>query len=267
MIRMASFLAGNARPVLEQIARFVGERIGQPAELIGGIAWEEQHRLLDRGEIDVAFICGLPYTEKHDRPDAPIDVLAAPVMQPARYQGRPIYFTDVIVRQESPFHSFADLRGCVWAYNDPGSHSGYNVVRHHLITLGETSGYFGRVVASGGHQRSIQLVVEGAVDASGVDSTVLDLEMKQHPELADRIRIVESIGPSPIPPVVVAHRLPAATKQQIRDTLLQMHKDPTGQAILNEGLIAHFVAVADADYDPIRAMARRARAVGYLVIR
>ena len=49
-------------------------------------------------DIDVAFVCGLPYTEKHDRPDRPVELLAAPVMADDRYRGLPIYFTDVIVR-------------------------------------------------------------------------------------------------------------------------------------------------------------------------
>ena len=49
-------------------------------------------------------------------------------------------------------------------------------MRHHLLALGETQGYFSRVVASGAHQRSIQMVLDGAIDASGIDSTVLETE-------------------------------------------------------------------------------------------
>src|SRR5205809_367422 len=83
----------------------------------------------------------------------------------------------------SPPRSFADLRDRAYAYNDPDSHSGYNVPRDHLLRLGETAGYFGRVVASGSHQASIRLVETGEVDASGIDSTVLDLERQRRPDL------------------------------------------------------------------------------------
>ena len=267
MLRLASFLADNARPVHEGIAAYLARRLGVPAALLAGISWDERHRRLDAGDIDVAFICGLPYSEKHDRPDRPVELLCAPVMAAPRYAGRPVYFTDVIVRQDHPARAFGDLRGAAWAYNDEGSHSGYNVVRHHLLELGETGGFFGRVVASGFHQVSIEWVVDGAVDASGIDSTVLELELARRPELADALRTIAVIGPSPIPPVVVARRLETALRERLRDAFLTMAADSEGRAVLASGRLAGFVPVRDADYDPIRAMARRAEAAGFLTLR
>ena len=64
-----------------------------------------------------------------------MELLAVPVPADPRYQGRAIYFSDVIVRTESPFKTFAELRGKVWAYNERRSHSGYNVVRAYLSKL------------------------------------------------------------------------------------------------------------------------------------
>ncbi len=266
MLTLASYLAENARPVYERIAAYVARRLGQPAELCGA-AWVERLRLLDEGRVDVAFMCGLPYSQRHDRPERPIELCCAPVMAHARYQGRPVYFTDVIVRGDSPVRAFAELRGKRWAYNDAGSNSGYVMPRHHLLTLGETAGFFGAAVASGSHQRSIRLVLDGEVDASGIDSTVLELELTQRPDLAPALRVVESIGPCPVPPVVVSTRLPGALKERLRALFLAMHEDPEGRVILADGLIARFVAVGDADYDPIRAMLRQAEAAGFLALR
>lgn len=267
MITFASFLADNARSVYERIAGYVAGQIGQPTTLLSGVGWEDRHRMLDDGRVQVAFICGLPYSQKFDRPDRPVELLAAPVMLPERYRGQPIYFTDVIVRHDGPFQSFADLRGRSWAYNDAGSNSGYNMPRDHLLRLAETAGYFGRTVASGSHQASIRMVIEGMVDAAGIDSVVLDLEFKLRPELAPQVRIIESIGPCPIPPVVVSSRLPAGLKTALREALVGMHENPPGRAILSDGLIARFVEVRDADYDKIREMVRRALAAGFLTLR
>jgi len=50
----------------------------------------------------------------------------------------------VIVRRESPFHAFADLRGVPWSFNEPDSHSGYLVRLNRLLDPGETDGFFGR---------------------------------------------------------------------------------------------------------------------------
>src|SRR5262245_702463 len=201
MLRLASFLAANARPTYARIAAYLARRLEAPVELLTGVGWEEQHHRLDAGEIDVAFICGLPYSEKHDRPGRPIELLCAPVMAAPRYAGHPVYFTDVIVRQDDPARAFGDLRGRGWGYNDTGSHSGYSVVRHHLITLGETSGYFGRVVATGSHQSSIRMLLDGAIDASGIDSTVLETELARRPDLGAALRTMAVMWPGPIHPV------------------------------------------------------------------
>jgi phosphonate transport system substrate-binding protein len=267
MLRLASFLADNARPLYERIAGYLAGRLDVPVELLAGVPEEERHRRLDAGAIDVAFICGLPYSQKHDRPDRPIELLCAPVMAAPRYDERPVYFTDVIVRRDHPARAFADLRGLAWAYNDEGSHSGYNVVRHHLLALGETRGFFGRVVASGAHQRSIQMVLDHGIDASGIDSTVLELELARRPELGAALRTIAIIGPSPIPPVVVARGLDPSLRSRLRELLLGMSADSTGRAVLAAGRMAGFVPVRDVDYDPIRAMARRAEAAGFLTLR
>jgi ABC-type phosphate/phosphonate transport system substrate-binding protein len=111
MVRLASFLADSARPTYERIAAYLADRLDGPVEFLAGVPWEERHRRLDAGEIDLAFICGLPYTRKYDRPDRPIELLCAPVMAASRYGGRPIYFTDVVVRREHPARAFSDLRG------------------------------------------------------------------------------------------------------------------------------------------------------------
>jgi phosphonate transport system substrate-binding protein len=267
MLILASYLAENARPTYERLATWLAERLGEPASLLGGVAWEERLAMLDDGRVHAAVICGWSYIQRHDRPERPVSLLCAPVMAPPRYEDRPIYFTDVVVRHDSPLWSFADLRDQRYAYNDRGSHSGYNVPRDHLIRLGETRGYFGRAVASGSHQASLRMVESGEVDASGIDSTMLDVERRRRPELRTTLRTVAVLGPSPIPPVIVTRALPEYRRERLRAALLAMHEDAGGRAILGDGLIARFVRVQDADYDPIRAMVARAIEVGFMELR
>ena len=140
-------------------------------------------------------------------------------------------------------------------------------MRHHLLQLGETRGYFGRVVDAGTHQGSIEMVLDGTIDASGIDSTVLEREMARRPELGAALRTITTIGPSPIPPVVVARGLDPALKARLRDLFLGMSADPAGRVLLVEGRMAGFVPVRDADYEPIREMVRRAEAAGFLTLR
>jgi phosphonate transport system substrate-binding protein len=266
VLTLGSFLADNARPVYKRITAYLAQRLGAPAQLVATGAVADRHRRLDAGEIQVAFICGLPYSEKRDRPDPPVELLCAPVMAAPRYGGQPVYFTDVVVRRDSPARDFTALRGATWAYNDEGSHSGYNVVRNHLLELGHTRGYFGRTVAAGAHQRALRMILDGEADAAGIDSIVLEVEAARHPGLAEGLRTIACLGPEPIPPVVVACGVPAPLKARLRELFLSMADDPAGRHILAAGRLARFVPVEDAHYDPIRAMVRRARAASFLAL-
>jgi phosphonate transport system substrate-binding protein len=182
-------------------------------------------------------------------------------MAGVRYQQRPIYFSDVVVRQTSPYHSFAELRGARWAYNEPGSHSGYNVVRAHLATLAATSGYFGRVVESGAHQQSLQLLLAGRIDATAIDSTVLEAELRARPELAAELRVIATLGPSSIPPWIIQRRLPEPVRMAVGSLFASMHQDAQGHTLLTAHGIARFVPVDDRAYDDIRRMDRLAATV------
>ena len=262
-LRFATFLAPNMQPVYERIVAYLGRHLGSAATLTVGTSFSA----FDRGEIDTGFICGLPYVMLTREPQPAIELLAAPVLRGDRYEQRPIYFSDVIVGRESRYQSFLDLRGCAWAYNDRDSHSGYNITRYTLLRLGETRGFFGRVVEAGFHQRAIRMVASGEVDAAAIDSQVLAVELRDHPELAEQVRIVEALGPATIQPFVAARHLPLALKVALRAALCEMGDDPSMRDALDYGFIERFVPLADATYDDIRAMVAAAEAADFLTLR
>jgi hypothetical protein len=80
------------------------------------------------------------------------------------------------------------------------------------------------------------MILEGRVDGAAINSTVLEWVLSEHHDLNKRIRVIETIGPSPIPPWVISRRVPR---------------------------MARFVAASDTDYDPIRSMARAAEEVRF----
>jgi phosphonate transport system substrate-binding protein len=257
-LRFATYLAPNVRPVYDAVVRHVGEALGRETTLDVGVGYGA----LEDGREDVAFVCGLPYVLLAERAPAPVEVLAAPVLAGERYRGEPVYFSDVIVPRDHPARRFDDLRGASWAYNEPDSQSGYGITRAALVDRGETGGFFGRVVEAGYHQRSIRLVADGGVDASAVDSQVLEIELRDHPELAGAVRVIDSLGPSTIQPVVASRRLEPALRRRIRDAVLDVDRDPAAIPTLRRGLVERFVAARDRDYDDIRGMLERVRRSG-----
>jgi len=249
-LRFATLLAPNMAPVYRFLAARIGRRLGRPVELVIGRSFDQ----FEAGEADLGVICGLPYVWLADRRPPPVEPLVAPVLAGDRYAGRPVYYSDVIVCHDSPITCLEELRGCSWAYNEPASHSGHTVTLYSLIRMGARPGFFSRVVEAGFHQRAIRLVHTGAVDAAAIDSQVLAIELRDHPQLADRLRVVGSFGPSTIQPVVAAGRLPDQLKDEVRELLVDLGDDPSARPTLDHGFINRFSPVDDGAYNDIRAM-------------
>jgi phosphonate transport system substrate-binding protein len=258
-LRFATFLAPNMAPVYRLLADRISQRLGRPVELVVGRSFDQ----FAAGAADLGVICGLPYVRLAARHPSPVEPLAAPVLAGARYGGRPVYYSDVIVRCDSPISCLEELEGRSWAYNEPASHSGHTVTLYSLVAMGARPGFFARVLAAGFHQRAIRLVHAGSVDAAAIDSQVLAIELRDHPRLAAGLRVVGAFGPSTIQPVVAARRLPAQLKHEVRELLTALADDPAARPVLDYGLIDRFDPIGDAAYDDIRAMLATIEAAGW----
>jgi phosphonate transport system substrate-binding protein len=263
-LKLASCMAENSESLCQGVASRINDQLGIGAQYVNGIPWQERERLFDRGEIQILWLCGLPYVDKADMAESDIELLAVPVPRGKRYHAAPVYFSDVIVRRDRRFETFADLRGASWVYNEPRSHSGFNVVRAQLAELAAYENFFGEVIESGAHSASVQMILAGRADCAAIDSTVLEWLISQRPELAREIRVIETLGPSPIPPWVASKRLPAALRGELRDLLLCLHMEPCGRELLARAGFERFVTADDRDYNPIRVMAAKAEQVSRL---
>lgn len=264
--RLASCMAENTDELCRGMASLAAQRLGIATEYIEDLPWQERARMVHEGAIQVSWICGLWYILQGSGWGSEIELLAAPVFRGGRYKNQPVYYSDIVVRSDSRFFSFQDLRGASFAYNEPYSHSGCSMVRAHLFNLGGTAGYFGRVVESGGHLTSLKMILNGEVDASAIGSSVPEWERRRRPALSRRIRVIGTLGPSPVPPWVVSRRVPEEMRRELRTLLLSLDREKEGRALLNRGHVARFTQVFDQDYDPIRLAASRADTVSFVTM-
>jgi phosphonate transport system substrate-binding protein len=244
-LRCATFLAYHLFWLYKYVADALAERLGCEVQLVQGSCYEDLGT-----DFDLAFVCGLAYVVwgKETEP------LAAPVLTDKRYKGEPIYFSDVVVRRGSRFHSFADLRNTTWVYNEPYSQSGSGIVRFHLARSGYGHSFFCREMEAGSHEAALQLVAEGEADVAAIDSHVLATLISSHPHLDGRLRVIHTLGPSPIQPLVAARHVPEVLKTAVRFALVDLANDPKAQSVLRRGHIECFVPVQDNTYDSIREM-------------
>ncbi len=163
----ANFLAPNLDKTYHHITEYIERCVGIPGILICGESFDD----FSSGCIDGGFICGLAYVHLSRLHPCPVELIAAPLLLGERYQHAPRYFSDIVVRKEFMYTSLEDLRGCIWAYNEKASHSGYNLVYANLLERGlpAPTEYFKKMIKSGSHAQSIRLVMEGKADATAID--------------------------------------------------------------------------------------------------
>ena len=256
----ATYLAPCIQPVYEFVAASVGERLHRPTRLIVGESFDQ----VRNAEVDFAFLCGLPYVRLKGENAAAVEVMAAPILHGERYQKRPVYFSDVIVPVQSPAEAFADLRGRSWAYNEPDSHSGYLITLWTLGEMAETPAFFDRWEMTRFHQESIRRVASAQVEGSAVDSHVLDVEMRDHPELAERIRVIGTLGPSTIQPLVATAAIPARLRREVTEIIVSLGTTDGERSGLSAGMVERFVVVDDSAYRDIRAKLAEVEEAGLL---
>jgi phosphonate transport system substrate-binding protein len=260
-LTLVSYLAPNFFWFYKAVVASLGKVLQVEMQVIQSLLDPLEDPLLLQDQVDIAFICGLPFARYQRINAEQLEILVAPVMAEMRYQNRPVYFSDLIVQANSGFTTFEDLAGTTLCYNDLGSNSGFNLLRQRLIQSGLPKRFFGQAIPSGSHQRSIQWVAEGLADCAAIDSTVLEQELRDIPELTTRLRVLESIGPCPIPPIAVSQRLGSEVIHQLQAALLQ--PDTTLRTAMEKAHIKCFLAVGAKDYAPIAQTYEAALEKGY----
>jgi phosphonate transport system substrate-binding protein len=274
MVVTAAFVSQQGIGVYRDIARYLSDKLDADVRVISGTSYDESNMLLEQGIIQVGFICGLPYVQEHA--EGKVSLVAIPVMaaDAGQIPGTPgyaavpgKYYSYTIVRKDSPYQSWQDLKGKSYVFNEMTSNSGYNLPRYKLVQLGARSWYdwFSRVEVSGSHEESIRMVARGLVDASSVDSMVLDYERHVKDPDALKVRVIETLFPggAGIPPVVVGSQVDPKLRLRLQKALVNMDQDPEGRRILKSALLQRFDPPDDHNYDDIRRMVKAARDAGF----
>ena len=86
-------------------------------------------------------------------------------------------------------------------------------------------------------------IATGQLDASAIDSMVLEMELRRNPVLGRSLRVVETCGPSPAPPWVVSRRLPSSVRRKLSGRHANHAPRGSGEETVeageNDPLLAH----------------------------
>jgi ABC-type phosphate/phosphonate transport system substrate-binding protein len=208
-----------------------------------------------RDDLGLAMMCGLPFSQRTPRPT----LIAAPVPSPARYGGRPVYFTDIVVRADAPYQRLEDTFGGVVGYTLADSMSGGVALANHLAPYREARGQrlYRRAVGNLIHARGvIDALAAGTIDVGPLDSYYHDLLRRNEPAFAQQVRIIASTEARPIPPLVATAALKPDELARLREALQASTKAPELHAVAERLLLAGFAVPDPADYEVLAQIAR-----------
>ncbi|MBA3924562.1 MAG: phosphate ABC transporter substrate-binding protein, partial [Nostocaceae cyanobacterium] len=95
------------------------------------------------------------------------------------------------------------------------------------------------------------------------DSTVLEQQLRFEPQLANHLRVIESIGPCPMPPIVMSQRL-ADHSQNLRSILCQPNTEVFNS--MKQAQIRCYASVDNEDYAPIGRIYDDVMQAGYKIL-
>lgn len=167
----------------------------------------------------------------------------------------PTYKSLMIAPCDSGIKSITDLKGKSVAFVNPASTSGglmpTYMVKHATGMMPEQ--FFGKFTYSGSHDAAELAVKNKTVDAAADNDITYTKMLEKGLITKESNCIIAESSPLPGSPLVYRGDLPKKLKAQIKDIILNAHKDIQ---VTGYGKISHYVAVTPADYQSIRDMVK-----------
>lgn len=214
--------------------------------------WQSRSLLL-------AQTCGYPLmTELRET----VQLVATPRYRAEGCQGAE-HRSAIVVRDDHPADSLADLRGSWVGVNSRRSNSGMNLLRAAVAPLSGGEPFFEQVVITGSHARSLAGIFSDRVDVASIDAVALAHLQARYPRHAERIRVIEWTPATPGLPLVTSASTPPRTVAALRRALETAFADPRLQGSLDALRIAGFERLDIEDYASVLALERQAAGHGY----
>ena len=178
-----------------------------------------------------------------------------PIAGAQNLQGGMGYNSVLIVKSDSPYMKYEDLKGKTVARGEPHSTSGWLIPTVAWAERGDPIDKYYNAPLSGGHQQTIAGVLNGTFDGGftwttmgdgfGAIRKMLDKGMMKR----DEIRVIWTSSLVPTPPVTIQKNLPIAMKADLTKLFLRLEEnDPKMAEAVAQGKSLGMQRVYHEDY-------------------
>ena len=217
------------------------------------------HRQWSSKDLLFSQTCGYPLTHEFD---GKLQLVATPAYDVTGCRNAD-YRSFVVVAKDSGFNKLDDLAGLRAVYNTDDSMSGMLALKSVFAPLARAGRVFSEVNCSGGHLRSMQMVVDGAAHVAAIDCVTFALVERHRPHISNGLRIIAE-GPSvPSLPYVTAKARSSQQVEAIKSALVSVMTDPTLNETRDRLRLAGIASLQRSDYERILDIEREADRLGY----
>ncbi len=232
-------------PILEQAAK----RIGYKARVIIVSDYDALGKAVTNQMVDIGWFSPFAYVSTKER--ANIIPIVTPIVNKATS-----YIGYIIARKDSGIDNVDHMAGKRFGFVDQKSASGYVYPKALLVEHGKNPDtYFGETHFLGSHNRVIEEVLNGGIDAGATYSEAMDAAKKAGVAV-DKLRIVSQTDP--IPKDVIAAS-PGFDNEIVEKLRVAFESLTETQTQCNKTKINGFVKTNDSDYEVVR----KASALGH----
>lgn len=236
---------------VEPLSEMLTEEMGVNVEAFTATNYVGVVEGLGSGQIDFGIIPPFAYVLANKESDAEV------ILTSVDDDGSIGYHSEILVRKDSGIDSIEDLRGKTVAFVDPSSTSGYLFPGAYLIENGIDLEEDIDYTYSGGHDKSLQLLLNGDVDAIATFSSIGIRYREEFPTAEEELK---SIGQTELIPgisVTVSSSMDEETKEKLTKTLENLGENKEAKALMTDLFnIEGFQRATAEDYEVIKKTAK-----------
>lgn len=175
--------------------------------------------------------------------------------------GEAEYDSVIIVRKSSSIETLAELKGKVLAFDEPHSTSAHVIARMYLIEnklklvqMSSTGGAVPNAIGfvHGADGSAPNLLIMGRVDAAATSSREFN---ELRPDVRENLKIIGKTVSVPRQLIAVRKSLDSKLHRSLKETMLEMDKDPEGQQVLRrQQKTTKIDAIQPASIEQLRAV-------------
>ncbi|WP_028552224.1 phosphate/phosphite/phosphonate ABC transporter substrate-binding protein [Paenibacillus sp. UNC451MF] len=252
----AETLEAKAKP----LEKLLGDKLGIPVKVSISTNYNTIIEAMASKKVDIGFLPPTGYVLAHDEKKA-ADLL----LQAQRYgvddaTGQEdktklvdSYKSMIIVKNDSPIKTIADLKDKKVAWQDVTSSAGYiypglELKKNKIDPDKDVKG-----IVVKGHDKGVLAVLNNEVDAAAIFQDARTTVMKDIPDVFSKTRVLFFTAPIPNDTISVRNDMDPEWRKKISDAFIAIGKDPQGQQIIYE-VYSHrgYTVSDDKKFDVVR---------------